>query len=204
MKQIFVVFTFLFSCSCFAQFSAGVKAGAILSNFRFENTSNEKNAFKPSFYLGGFAEYKIGKLSPEIELSYMQSGDNGRFITDKSVGENQISAESKYQLNLLSLIVTAKYYLLEKFNVKAGWYYGRILEVKNNLKNISNQDDNFETNLKDEWNKSDYGFTFGLNYDISTNLFLESNYFFGLTDLRGMENFEVKNRMIRLGIGYKF
>jgi hypothetical protein len=117
IKQILVVFTFLFSCNCFQQFSAGVKAGGILSNFRFENIKNEKNAFKPSFYIGGFAEYKIGKLSPEIELSYIQGGDNGRFVTDKSVGENQISAESKYQLNLLSLIVTAKYYLLKKFNV---------------------------------------------------------------------------------------
>lgn len=58
IKQILVVFTFLFSCNCFQQFSAGVKAGGILSNFRFENIKNEKNTFKPSFYIGGFAEYK--------------------------------------------------------------------------------------------------------------------------------------------------
>lgn len=108
------------------------------------------------------------------------------------------------QLNLLSLVVTAKYYLLKKFNVKAGWYYGRILGVKNTFKNISKQDSNFETDLKNEWNYSDYGLTFGANYDINDNLLVESNYFLGLTDLRGKDNFEVKNRMIRLGVGYKF
>jgi hypothetical protein len=38
-----------------------------MSDFRLKNKKKQKNGFKPLFHILGLADYKIGKLSTEIE-----------------------------------------------------------------------------------------------------------------------------------------
>jgi len=199
MKKITIVLLFL-CFSSYSQFSVGIKAGAMLSNLKFENTELEKGGIKPSFYAGGFFEYKFNRIAGELDVTYNEGGSRGKIYLRQNFDDNPREYSSDYKVNSVLVSVAAKLYLTKKFALKFGGYYGSILSV-NNETNYNNAN-NFD--YSDNWEKIDSGIILGLNYNISKHLFLDGTYLIGITDLRGVQKNEVYSRNIKIGAGYRF
>lgn len=188
---------------CYSQFTGGIKAGALLSKFKFENEDFEESGIKPSFFVSGFAEYKIGKIAPEIELAYNRSGNKGTIDLRENPDDLRGEYKSTYEVDVLTIALSAKYYPVESLALKFGFYTAPILSVNNTVFGFPDGERNMETDLSDSWQKTDNGIILGVSYFVSKNVFLDGTYLNGFTDIRGYQG-EVKNRMVRLGLGYKF
>ncbi|WP_395043889.1 porin family protein [Flavobacterium sp.] len=203
MKKI-ILGLLLISFQGYSQLSGGIKSGALLSNFKFENSESEKSGLKPSFYAGIFIEYKFKRVAPEFEVSYNQSGNRGSILIRQNFDDVPTKLYSNYKLNLLMFSVASKFYLTKKFNLKFGVHYSQVLYVENSIENFPGINGALKTDLTDSWKKNDFGVLFGVNFDITKHLFLDGTYLIGLSDLREIPKYEVNNRMIKIGAGYKF
>ncbi len=204
MKKGFLILVLFISISGYSQLTGGVKAGALLANLKFENDlTNSK--MKPSFYVGGFIEFKILKFAPEIEVTYNQFGSKGETSIRENFDDPISTIDSEYKINSLMISPSLKFYATKKFALKFGGYYNSILSadfVSEGMPSNGGVETTYD--LSNSWNKSEFGLTFGLSFDITKNIFVESSYIYGLSDLSGTQNNEVNNRSFRIGGGYKF
>jgi len=113
------------------------------------------------FYVGGFVDFSIAdKLTLEPGIAYHAASKDGA------------------KLNFLSVPVTFKYEVAEKFNVLAGpsLFY------------------NMDSDADD---KTVFNLDLGASYDITENFFVDPRYSLGLTG-------DTKVSHFLIGVGYKF
>jgi opacity protein-like surface antigen len=202
MKKTTIALFMLTTFSGYSQFGVGLKAGALLANQKFENIETEKGGIKPSFYVGAFAEYRINKFAPEIDVTYNSGGSRGHIYIRENFEGNSISYESVYDVNTVNVTGALKFYVSEKVAVKFGGYIGQIVSVKNKSYGIPNVGTQ-EVDLSDDWGKSDAGVLLGLNWNVTSHLFIEGGYYLGVTDMRGYGG-SVQSRNLKIGAGYRF
>ena len=142
-----------------------------------------------SFYVGGLAEYAFNDVVlMDAGLTYSNQGYK------KKIGDGKVIDHT------LNLPVWFKYDFAG-FRPKAGLYAGYILSQQ--LKGNGNS----RTVDSDSYNHFDYGIGLGAEYNLPNNgLFFEASYNWGLANLRkngDAENY-INNRVIQIGVGYKF
>ena len=159
----------------------GLKGGLNIANISGGDV-DRNNLF--TFHIGGFTELHINeKFSIQPELFYTRQG---------SETENML----KVKIDYLAIPLLAKYYLADKFSIEAGPQISFLINDKIKFNDSSIPD--AETDAA----SFDFGLNLGFGYDVSTNMFVQARYNFGITTIA--ENPDVTNSVFQISLGYKF
>ena len=192
MKKILmtVAFAALAIAGANAQTKFGVRAGLNLANLASKYGDEKvENKIRPAFYVGGLAEYAFN------DVVLMDAG-----LTYSNQGAKAKEGDEALRQHTLNLPVWFKYDFAG-FRPKAGLYAGYILSQQ------AKADGKTETIKSDLYNHIDYGIGLGAEYNLPNNgLFFEASYNWGLANLRknGDSKNYTNNRVIQVGVGYKF
>ena len=193
MKKILITVAFaaLAIAGANAQVKFGIRAGLNLANLASKYGDEKvENKIRPAFYVGGLAEYAFN------DVVLMDAG-----LTYSNQGAKAKEGDEALRQHTLNLPVWFKYDFTG-FRPKAGLYAGYVLnhELKGNTSS--------SYSIKDEdYNHFDYGIGLGAEYNLPNNgLFFEASYNWGLANLRknGDSKNYTNNRVIQVGVGYKF
>ena len=142
-----------------------VRFGAKLG-FNFSTITEIQDAkTKFGLALGGFAEIKMNEkfaIQPELMYSMLGAGQDG--------GDT-------VELGYVVIPVMAKYYVANKFSLEAGPQIGFLAFAK-----MASFDSNQTIEVKDLFNKTDFGMNFGGNYDFTNNFSAGLRYTAGLSE----------------------
>ena len=153
------------------------------------NDVKVKTNIRPSFYVGGLAEFAFN------DVVLMDAG-----LTYSNQGAKAKEGDGAFRQHALNLPVWFKYDFAG-FRPKAGLYAGYILSSQLKENGIT------ETVKSDTYNHFDYGIGLGVEYNLPNNgLFFEASYNWGLANLEknGDSKNYTNNRVIQIGVGYKF
>ena len=192
MKKILmtVAFAALAIAGANAQVKFGVRAGLNHTDQAAkEYDIKQETVPRISFHVGALVEYAFN------DVVLMDAG-----LTYSNQGYKTKIGDGKVIDHTLNLLIWFKYDF-EGFRPKAGLYAGYILSQQ--LKGNGNS----KTVDSDSYNHFDYGIGLGAEYNLPNNgLFFEASYNWGLANLKkngDAKNYE-NNRVIQVGIGYKF
>ena len=192
MKKILmtVAFAALAIAGANAQTKFGVRAGLNLADVAVKSEDVKvESKIRPSFYVGGLAEFAFN------DVVLMDAG-----LTYSNQGAKAKEGDGAYIQHALNLPVWFKYDFAG-FRPKAGLYAGYILSQQTKAEGKT------ETVDKDLYNHFDYGIGLGAEYNLPNNgLFFEASYNWGLANLQknGDSKNYANNRVIQVGVGYKF
>ena len=192
MKKILmtVAFAALAIAGANAQTKFGVRAGLNLADVAVKSEDVKvESKIRPSFYVGGLAEFAFN------DVVLMDAG-----LTYSNQGAKAKEGDGAYIQHALNLPVWFKYDFAG-FRPKAGLYAGYILSQQ------TKAGDKVTTVDKDLYNHFDYGIGLGAEYNLPNNgLFFEASYNWGLANLQknGDSKNYANNRVIQVGVGYKF
>ena len=192
MKKILmtVAFAALAIAGANAQVKFGVRAGLNHTDQAAkEYDIKQETVPRISFHVGALVEYAFN------DVVLMDAG-----LTYSNQGYKTKIGDGKVIDHTLNLPIWFKYDF-EGFRPKAGLYAGYILSQQ--LKGNGNS----RTVDSDSYNHFDYGIGLGAEYNLPNNgLFFEASYNSGLANLKkngDAKNYE-NNRVIQVGVGYKF
>lgn len=192
MKKVFmtVAFAALAIAGANAQVKFGARAGLNLADVAIKNNDAKvETKMRPAFYVGGLAEYAFN------DVTLLDAG-----LTYSNQGSKAKEGDGALVQHALNLPVWFKYDFAS-FRPKAGLYAGYILSQQ------TKYDGKTETAESDSYNHFDYGIGLGAEYNLSDNgLFFEASYNWGLANLQknGDSKNYSNNRVIQIGVGYKF
>ena len=192
MKKILmtVAFAALTIAGANAQTKFGVRAGLNLADVASKtNDKKDETKIRPAFYVGGLAEFAFN------DVVLMDAG-----LTYSNQGNKPKEGDAATIQHALNLPIWFKYDFTG-FRPKAGLYAGYILSEQARL------GDKTTTVDKDAYNHFDYGIGLGVEYNLPNNgLFFEASYNWGLANLdkNGDSKNYTNNRVIQVGVGYKF
>ena len=192
MKKILmtVAFAALAIAGANAQTKFGVRAGLNLADVAIKSRDVKvETKIRPAFYVGGLAEFAFN------DVVLMDAG-----LTYSNQGAKAKEGDGAYIQHALNLPVWFKYDFAG-FRPKAGLYAGYILSQQTKAEGKTTTVD------KDLYNHFDYGIGLGAEYNLPNNgLFFEASYNWGLANLQknGDSKNYANNRVIQVGVGYKF
>ena len=192
MKKVFmtVAFAALAIAGANAQVKFGARAGLNLADLAIKiSDAKAETKMRPAFYVGGLAEYAFN------DVTLLDAG-----LTYSNQGAKPKEGDGALVQHALNLPVWFKYDFAG-FRPKAGLYAGYILSQQ------TKADGKTETVESDSYNHFDYGIGLGAEYNLSDNgLFFEASYNWGLANLQknGDSKNYANNRVIQIGVGYKF
>ena len=173
-----------------AQTKFGVRAGLNLADVAIKSEDAKvESKIRPAFYVGGLAEFAFN------DVVLMDAG-----LTYSNQGTKAKEGDGALRQHALNLPVWFKYDFAG-FRPKAGLYAGYILSQQLKTGN------EITTVDKDDYNHFDYGIGLGAEYNLPNNgLFFEASYNWGLANLdkNGDAKNYTNNRVIQVGVGYKF
>ena len=192
MKKILMIVAFaaLAIAGANAQVKFGVRSGLNHTDQAAkEYDIKQETVPRISFHVGALVEYAFN------DVVLMDAG-----LTYSNQGYKTKIGDGKVIDHTLNLPVWFKYDFAG-FRPKAGLYAGYILSQQTKAEGKT------ETVDKDLYNHFDYGIGLGVEYNLPNNgLFFEASYNWGLANLKkngDAKNYE-NNRVIQVGIGYKF
>ena len=192
MKKILmtVAFAALAIAGANAQTKFGVRAGLNLADVALKSGDVKRESkIRPAFYVGGLAEFAFN------DVVLMDAG-----LTYSNQGAKAKEGDGALRQHALNLPVWFKYDFAG-FRPKAGLYAGYILSQQLKTGN------EITTVDKDDYKHFDYGIGLGVEYNLPNNgLFFEASYNWGLANLQknGDSKNYANNRVIQVGVGYKF
>ena len=118
----------------------------------------------------------------------------------RGVELNNGDKEATIKLRYFDFPVLAKFAVGPKFNLYAGPQVGMLVWAKRDSSFTNEMID-----LKNDFDKGDFGLVFGGEYNFTPHLFLGTRYYLGLHQIaEDWKNYEMKNRLISFRVGYKF
>lgn len=208
-KYIFTaIIVFLFASANAQKVKFGAKAGFNLANLTGDFADSSTIT---GFNAGIFAEIKItDKFAIQPELLFSTQGNKIKIPVYDNSSVIVYYYEGKKNLTYLNLPVIAKYYIIDKLSIEAGPQIGLLLGAK--VKYSSDRalptlyTSKSEYDIKNDLKSIDFGLSFGANYDISKNLYLNFRYNLGLANINNepMSSLNIKNKIFSLSLGYKY
>lgn len=199
MKKIFLSIAAVMALGTVAHAQQEVKFGP-KAGVNFSNLSGfDKSDMQTGFHVGAVAEIKFNdKFSVQPEVVYSTQGTKWT-STVPAVGEVTVKLKNDY----INVPIMAKYYIIDGFSVEAGPQVGFLMKSEAETDLGPNKG---TLDSKDLYKSVDFGVNFGLAYDLPMGFFVNARYNLGLSDIRdkaekGDSN---SNRVIQLGVGYKF
>ncbi len=159
----------------------GVKLGMNVSsvNEKGPNSLDSKNGF----VFGVTSEFSLTeKISLQPELLFSQHGARSKddFTLD---------------LNYFTMPIMVKYYVVDGFSIEAGPQFSFL--VKDEILDGAQVTDVTAESF-------DLMASLGLGYQFKNSLFFQTRYNLGLIDTNISENFNVKNGVFQMTLGYQF
>lgn len=228
MKKIFIIAAMAVAGMTTAnaqEFKVGAKAGFLLSNLSgpkysetvagFTETAKFNSGFRPGFHFGAFIEYGFNeKIWVEAGVDYAFQG--AKLKSFELTGEPKVNlkSSSKWATQQLNIPLWFKYDI-NGFRPKVGVNLGFLTKTKLELELENNTDPNEKVSYSLTPNKKfDFGLGFGAEYNLPMGLFFDATFNLGLTELSNKEyskdgetllpSMKFKNRVIQIGVGYKF
>ena len=192
MKKILMTLAFaaLTIAGANAQVKFGARAGLNLADLAIKiSDAKSETKIRPAFYVGGLAEYAFN------DVTLLDAG-----LTYSNQGAKPKEGDGALVQHALNLPVWFKYDFAG-FRPKAGLYAGYILSQQTKAEGKT------KTVKSDLYNHFDYGIGLGAEYNLPNNgLFFEASYNWGLANLQknGDSKNYTNNRVIQIGVGYKF
>lgn len=233
MKKIFIIAAMAVAGITTAnaqEFKVGAKAGFLMSNVSVDSssdieagkliTSKLNTAFRPGFHFGAFIEYgfneKIwveagvdyafqGAKLKSVEATVINVSDGSLFASEKANIKNGWVKTQQFNIPLWVK------YDISGFRPKVGVNLGFLSKVKENLEIEGGPAIENKSLTPDK--KFDFGLGFGAEYNLPMGLFFDATFNLGLTKLSNKEKNDdgtyseggkFKNRVIQIGVGYKF
>jgi hypothetical protein len=213
MKKItFLIFALLTIFISQAQeIKYGLKGGLNTSNLKgivpISINSNQKEKSIFGVNLGCFVEIKLTeKLAFQPELIFSMQGNK----LERDEEQQKGVFISKTRINYLNIPLLVKYYIENKLYVEFGPQVGLLLNIKQDVSNISIFDPALITNednkdINDITKKTDYGFNLGLGFEFSDRTFINIRSNFApsnINDVYASKN-KIQNEVFQISIGYK-
>ena len=164
------------------------------------------------FQIGGFAEIKVSeKFAIQPELMYSTQGGTESVSYSEFISgiEVEVNGDAEYKLSYLNIPVMAKYYATPKFSFEFGPQIGFLLSAKNDWSasatggGVSFSESGSE-DIKDSTSSIDFGLNLGAGYDFTEHFGAGVRYNFGLTTVDDEGDYEIKNGVLSISLGYKF
>lgn len=172
-KVLLTVFAALMVFAASAQFKGGVKAGLNLAN---TSGDVEGDDMLIGFHVGLYGQFDLSDaLTLQPEVLYYGAGDK--------------QGDESIKLNYLAIPVMFKYKLGDMFNVQAGPQLGLLLSTD-------------PSELKDGLKGTDFGLNLGLGATFS-KFSVDARYSLGLANIVDSDDFEGKNNVIQISLGYQ-
>ena len=216
------------------EFKVGAKAGFLMSNVSVDSssyieageliTSKLNTAFRPGFHFGAFIEYGFNeKIWVEAGVDYAFQGANLKSIegTGINVSDGSLITSKKanikngwFKTQQFNIPLWVKYDI-SGFRPKVGVNLGFLSKAKTNLEiegALPEENIIINKSLTPD-KKFDFGLGFGAEYNLPMGLFFDATFNLGLTKLSNKEKNDdgtyseggkFKNRVIQIGVGYKF
>ena len=189
----------------------------------FLNTESADTKLKAGFHFGGFVEYGFNeKLWVEAGVDYSFQGTKIKSIEYKKIDltsghieTGKTEADISINTQQLNIPLWVKYDIAG-FRPKVGVNLGYLTKIE-----IKGEGDNQkeETQSLPPKKRFDFGLGLGAEYNLSFGLFFDATFNLGLTNLSNESKTELdnqgrvssfrpsaefKNRVIQIGVGYKF
>ena len=228
MKKIFIIAAMAVAGMTTAnaqEFKVGAKAGFLLSNLSgpkysetvagFTETAKFNSGFRPGFHFGAFIEYGFNeKIWVEAGVDYAFQGAKLKSFEVTGEPKVNLKSSSKWATQQLNIPLWFKYDI-NGFRPKVGVNLGFLTKTKLELELENNTDPNEKVSYSLTPNKKfDFGLGFGAEYNLPMGLFFDATFNLGLTELSNKEyskdgetllpSMKFKNRVIQIGVGYKF
>ena len=216
------------------EFKVGAKAGFLMSNVSVDSssdieagkliTSKLNTAFRPGFHFGAFIEYSFNeKIWVEAGVDYAFQGAKLKSVeaTVINVSDGSLFASKKANIKngwlktqQFNIPLWVKYDI-SGFRPKVGVNLGFLSKAKTNLEiegALPEENIIINKSLTPD-KKFDFGLGFGAEYNLPMGLFFDATFNLGLTKLSNKEKNDdgtyseggkFKNRVIQIGVGYKF
>ena len=231
MKKIFIIAAMAVAGITTAnaqEFKVGAKAGFLMSNVSIDDNSfteagitsiaKSNTSFKPGFHFGAFIEYGFNeKLWVEAGVDYAFQGAKAKSfeVIEKDNNGNVLSRTKKdiknSKLNTQQLNIPLWFkYDINGFRPKVGINLGFLTKIETKREN---DEQKTVTKSLTPDKKFDFGLGFGAEYNLPMGLFFDATFNLGLTKLSNKEKNDdgtysegskFKNRVIQIGVGYKF
>lgn len=206
MKKVFLVAALaVFGMSkSDAQVKFGVKAGPQITNLIGDDVSDDKEA-KVGVNVGGYANIRFSEqLAFQPELLFSLQG-NKQTEKEEALGTTT-TWESKNNLSYINVPLMLKWYAYEGLNFEFGPQVGfnvgakneTTMKISNNNGTITTESDGDIKNIE----TVDFGLNIGAGYELPMGLNFGLRYTHGLTNI--VKDFDAKNSVIALGVGYTF
>ena len=204
---------FCFSNNASAQFFFGVRAGFQMTSQSTDvNSQNLKHPLMPACNAGVFGEYFFGfsgNLSLTADLLYSMEGRRDKY--DEKYGDYLFTQ----RIHCIDLPIAFNIYLLdEKLDLQVGPDFGFTLGGSNlyKYKDASNELNGKKAMEKEEINLFNVGVLVGANYYFTEHIFAGIRASIGLTNSlntwrtksNSYEDFNSKNHVYSLNVGYRF
>ena len=227
MKKLFIIAAMAVAAITTAnaqEFKVGAKAGFLLSSvsepeYSIIGTGTAKfnTAYRPGFHFGAFIEYGFNeKLWVEAGIDYAFQGANLKsfeFSAGPLSGKVDLNSSSKLAIQQLNVPLWFKYDI-NGFRPKVGVNLGFLSKVEFEAEPANNSNLISKLNYSLTPDKNfDLGVGFGAEYNLDSGLFFDATFNLGLTELSTKEyskdsgafpSMKFKNRVIQVGVGYKF
>ena len=231
MKKLFIIAAMAVAGITTAnaqEFKVGAKAGFLMSNLSIDDNSFTQGgitsiakintSFKPGFHFGAFIEYGFNeKLWVEAGVDYAFQGAKAKSfeVIEKDNNGNVLSRTKKdiknSKLNTQQLNIPLWFkYDINGFRPKVGINLGFLTKIETKREN---DEQKTVTKSLTPDKKFDFGLGFGAEYNLPMGLFFDATFNLGLTKLSNKEKNDdgtysegskFKNRVIQIGVGYKF
>ena len=188
------------------------------------STSKLNTAFRPGFHFGAFIEYGFNeKIWVEAGVDYAFQGAKLKSVeaTVVNVSDGRLFASKKANIKngwlktqQFNIPLWVKYDI-SGFRPKVGVNLGFLSKAKTNLEiegALPEENIIINKSLTPD-KKFDFGLGFGAEYNLPMGLFFDATFNLGLTKLSNKEKNDdgtysegnkFKNRVIQVGVGYKF
>ncbi len=190
-----------------AQVNFGIKAGPQLTNLVGNDDVDASSKF--GFHAGAYANIRISEqfaFQPELLYS-MQGAEAERTETETILGQTITThMEEKVNLSYINIPLMMKWYAYDGLNFEFGPQVGFNMSAKSKAtatttgggqsvtQEVEQDIDDIET--------VDFGLNIGAGYELPMGLNFGIRYGLGLTEI--VKDYDMKNSVISLGIGYSF
>jgi Outer membrane protein beta-barrel domain len=163
----------------------GVKGGFNAAKFSDNGTSH---LFKPSVNVGILGHIHITK-SFAIQPELVYSGQGTAYTSN--------STDFRYNLGYINLPVLFQLMTASGFRFETGPQVGALINAKAKSGKIS-------TDVKDNFNPTDFSWAFGVGYITPSKFGFDVRYNAGISDITKSNETNVKNNVIQAGVFYQF
>jgi hypothetical protein len=158
----------------------GIKAGVNLADY---NDAVSGASTRTGYHVGLLAHIHLSPnwaLQPEVVYS-TQGAEFGN---------------AKEKVDYINIPVLAQYMFRGGFRLQTGPQIGILTSAKSTSGNT-------ETSIRNGFNSTDFGWTFGIGYLSSSRLGFDARYNLGISDITKGGG-DVNNRVLQLGLFYQF